>query len=95
MLRQDRFEREMFSRRFQIVWHGQTIWIATAEDILLHKLYWNRITPSDRQLSDAAGIVAVQKDALDANYLTKWAAELGVIAELEDVISGKISPKQT
>jgi hypothetical protein len=61
----------------------------------MHKLVWNRITPSDRQLGDAAGIVAVQADALDINYLRQWAQELKLTAELERLLSGEIKPKNT
>jgi hypothetical protein len=89
------FDREMFARRKQVKLFGEPAWIGTAEDVLLHKLYWNQITPSDRQLSDAAGIVAVQKGALDENYLRRWAVELNVEQKLEEVLSGKIKPKQT
>jgi len=89
------FEREMFSRRKQVKLFGEPAWIGTAEDVLLHKLYWNQITPSDRQLGDAAGIVAVQQGALDADYLRHWATELGVTQKLDEVLSGKIKPKQT
>ena len=39
---------------------------------------WNRITPSERQLSDAAGIVAVQGASLNQAYLHEWAKELEV-----------------
>jgi hypothetical protein len=35
-------------------------WIATPEDVILYKLFWNRLNPSDRQLADASGIVAIQ-----------------------------------
>ena len=65
------------------------------EDVILHKLFWNRMTPSDRQLGDAAGIVAVQAGALDKNYLRYWAGELNVAAELERLLSGEIRPKNT
>lgn len=89
------FDREMFGRRTQTTIFGETAWIATAEDVILHKLYWNRITPSQRQLGDAAGVVSVQKDRLDAKYLRRWAAELDVQAALDDLLSGRISPKST
>jgi hypothetical protein len=89
------FEREMFARRKQIHLFGEPAWIGTAEDVLLHKLHWNKITPSDRQLGDASGIVAVQQGALDTNYLRHWANDLGVTQELDEVLSGKIKPKQT
>jgi hypothetical protein len=95
MLRPMPFEREMFDRRREVKVAGERAWIGTAEDVLLHKLYWHRITPSERQLGDAAGIAAVQEGALDEGYLRKWAAELGVIQTLEDVLGGKIRPKAT
>jgi hypothetical protein len=79
----------------QVTLFGEPAWISTAEDVILHKLVWNRITPSDRQLGDAAGVVAVQADALDKNYLRQWAQELKLTSELERLLSGKIKPKQT
>jgi hypothetical protein len=95
LLRLVPFEREMFSRRVKDAWFGETIWLATAEDVILHKLYWNRITPSDRQLGDVAGVVAVQQGKLDEAYMRSWAAELGLVAELEAALSGALKPKQT
>jgi hypothetical protein len=95
LLRPERFEQEMFRRRQQVELFGETAWIGTAEDVLLHKLYWNGITPSERQLGDAAGIAAVQKDVLDLNYLRRWAGELGVNGTLEELLAGKIRPKHT
>ena len=74
---------------------GEPAWIATAEDVILHKLVWNRMSPSDRQLGDAAGIVAVQADALDKNYLRQWGQELKLTKELERLLSGEIKPKNT
>jgi hypothetical protein len=74
---------------------GEPAWISTAEDVILHKLLWNRITPSDRQLGDAAGVIAVQADALDKNYLKQWARELKLDSELERLLNGEIKPKRT
>jgi hypothetical protein len=89
------FDKEMLHRRVHMKLFGEPAWIATAEDVILYKLVWNRITPSDRQLGDAAGIIAVQADALDKNYLRRWAQELKLISELERLLSGEIKPKQT
>ncbi len=89
------FDREMLRRRSRVTLFGQPAWIASAEDIILHKLLWNRITPSDRQLGDAAGVVAVQGDALDKRYLKQWAQELGLTGEWERLMSGEIKPKNT
>ena len=89
------FEQEMFRRRVRDEWFGQRLWLATAEDIILHKLYWNRLTPSDRQVADVAGVVAIQKGRLDERYLRHWAVELGVLDTLEQALSGKPAPKST
>jgi len=51
--------------------------------------------PSDRQLGDAAGIVAVQGPDLDRNHLERWARELDVERVLEDLLAGRIRPKAT
>ena len=95
LLRPAPFEQEMFARRLRATLFGVPASICTAEDVVLHKLYRNTITPSDRQLGDAAGVVAVQGAALDAVYLRRWARELGVTGALEDLLAGRIKPKQT
>ncbi len=89
------FDREMLRRRAQATLFGEPAWIATAEDVILHKLVWNRITPSDRQLGDAVGVLAVQADALDKDYLRHWARELKLDDELARLLSGAFKPKQT
>jgi hypothetical protein len=89
------FDREMLKRRTQVTLFGEPAWISTAEDVVLHKLVWNRISPSDRQLGDVAGVVAVQAGALDQSYLRQWAQELKLTSELERVLSGEIKPKNT
>lgn len=89
------FDQEMLARRLHIALFGEPAWIATAEDVVLHKLVWNRMTPSDRQLGDAAGIIAVQTGSLDLPYLHRWAEALYVSRELNQLLSGEIRPKQT
>lgn len=54
------FDQEMLRRRIRVTLFGEAAWISTAEDLILHKLLWNRMSPSDRQLGDAAGVVAVK-----------------------------------
>ena len=87
------FDQEMLRRRVQAMLFGESAWISTAEDVILHKLL--RISPSDRQLGDAAGIVAVQAAALDKDYLRQWADELHLSDELKRLLTGEIKPKNT
>jgi hypothetical protein len=91
----DSFDQEMLRRRAQVTLFSEPAWISTAEDVIWHKLLWNRISPSDRQRGDAAGVIAVQIDALDTPYLRRWAQELNVTSELERLLSGEIKPKIT
>jgi hypothetical protein len=89
------FEQEMFRRRVSASLFGETAWVATAEDVILHKLYWNQITPSERQLYDAAGIYAVQSATLDRAYIERWSEALGVAGQWSDLVTGRVKPKQT
>lgn len=47
-LRKNAFEQQMFRRRLSVELFDTPACIATAEDVLLHKLYWNCLTPSRR-----------------------------------------------
>ncbi len=85
----------MFHRRVAVDFEDERAWISTAEDVLPHKLYWNKLSPSDRQLGDAAGVFAVQAGNLNLDYLRRWANELGVTETLDRMLSGEIRPKTT
>jgi len=95
LLRDNAFERNAFVRRLHVTLFDAPAWITTAEDVILHKLYWNRLTPSERQLGDAAGVYVVQPALLDNDYLRLWAANLDVRRELDELFAGKIKPKTT
>jgi hypothetical protein len=95
LLRDNAFERAAFARRITVDLFNVLAWIATAEDVILHKFYWNQITPSLRQLQHAAGVYAIQVDSLDIPYLQRWAESIGVQQELESLLSGKLKPKST
>ena len=86
----DAFSQSMLSRRRRVgIISGLEAYLGSPEDVLLHKLVWNKITPSERQLGDAAGIVAVQAGNLDLDYLRTWAAQQGTADVLEEALEGK------
>ena len=60
-------------------------YLATCEDIILNKLEWFLIggKVSERQWNDVLGVIKVQGDLLDKQYLFRWAKELGVNELLE------------
>ena len=84
-LTDDAYEKERFRRRKTIKLLGVTASIATPEDILLHKLLWYNISPSDRQLTDAAGILTISGHIMDKDYLEHWGNFIGVAPLLEQI----------
>lgn len=59
------------------------------EDVILRKLEWYRLggEVSERQWSDAIGVLKVQHGTLDLDYLRMWAGEIGVLDLLERALS--------
>lgn len=87
IIRKERpFSAEEFARRKTVTLRGRVLPIASAEDVLLTKLEWNRITPSERQLRDALEIALVQGTNLDRAYLRRWAESLGVADTLDEIL---------
>jgi hypothetical protein len=86
----DEFNQSVLARRQHVeIPPGFMAWLASPEDVLLHKLVWHKMTPSDKQLMDCGGIAAVQSGRLDLEYLRAWAARQGTSDSLNDVLAGK------
>jgi hypothetical protein len=94
IVRRDRpFSLEEFNRRQVRAVHGVPLPVASPEDIILTKLEWDRITPSERQLKDALGVAQAQRENLDETYLRQWATQLGVADRLEELL-GRLDKPQ-
>jgi hypothetical protein len=79
IIRQERpFSRMEFERRQEGSVGDHPAAINSPEDVILSKLEWAKASRSERQVRDAAGVVAVWGDALDWDYLNRWAEELSV-----------------
>ena len=63
----------------------KTIWLLSAEDVILAKLDWFRLggEVSERQWRDILGVLKTQQDIIDIAYLQKWSKELQVQDLLE------------
>jgi hypothetical protein len=86
------FDALQFSRRTaQVIATDpeRTAYVATAEDTILAKLEWYRKggEVSSQQWRDVLGILKVQTDRLDYDYLRQWAAQLNVNDLLERALS--------
>jgi hypothetical protein len=63
---------------------GQSMWIVSAEDLVLSNLVWAKESES-AQLRDVRRLAASPE--LDWEYITRWAADLGIASLLRDVRS--------
>lgn len=64
------------------------VYVCSAEDIIINKLLWYKASDlkSEKQWLDIIGVLKVQCDLLDYDYLKSWASELGIIDLLEKVV---------
>ena len=82
------FSRIEFDRRIPATLEGLSIYVATAEDVVLAKLEWAKLGGSPRQIEDVAGLLQVRGAELDLAYLQRWVAALGLTAEWESAQAG-------
>jgi hypothetical protein len=66
------FSVEEFGRRRAVELLGVTLFVASPEDVIISKLEWSKLSESERQIRDAAGIVRTQGAALDLDYIERW-----------------------
>lgn len=80
IVRRDRpFSVAEFDRRAPVTVMGVAVFVASAEDTVLSKLEWSKLSDSERQLQDAVEVLRIRRPDLDAGYLDRWAADLGVV----------------
>jgi hypothetical protein len=75
------YEAQAIERALMVDVGSREVPFATAEDLLLHKLFAGR----PRDLDDAAGVVRRKGAELDWAYLGRWAREFAMIAGREDM----------
>jgi hypothetical protein len=80
------FSQEEFRRRQRASLHDVSLFVASAEDVVISKLEWAKLAQSRRQIEDAAAILRIRWDALDHSYLEKWIVELDLKMEWDDAL---------
>jgi hypothetical protein len=80
------FSNAEFDRRFEMEVEGLSLFMASAEDVIVAKLEWAKISASQRQIEDAAGILRIRFNDLDWNYIGGWVQELGLQGEWQKAL---------
>jgi hypothetical protein len=75
------YEREAIRRAVPVRIGGRSVGFASAEDLILHKLFAGR----PRDLEDARGVVARKGHALDWPLIERWAAEFAAVPGRADL----------
>jgi len=85
------FQKQLLSRRRALRLSDsikKSFSVISPEDIILLKLQWYRDSGhSERQWDDVLGILTVQAESLDFEYLTKWAGIIGINELLTKVMA--------
>jgi len=81
------FSQQEFSRRISAHLLGMDAYVLSPEDSILSKLEWTQGRDSQTQLNDALGVLNLQKDKIDFDYLKHWAKELGILDALEQLLN--------
>jgi len=85
ILRKNReFSFTEFRRREEATVEGIHLHVATPEDMVIAKLEWCAISPSERQIGDVVGILQVQRENLDIEYITRWVEALGLAEQWDE-----------
>ena len=73
------------------------VFLASPEDIFLQKLIWYRMGAliSERQWNDVLGVIKVQGDRLDQDYINRWAGELAIADLVEEAWRAAAANRQS
>ncbi|HPM80957.1 MAG TPA: hypothetical protein PLF81_09665 [Candidatus Anammoximicrobium sp.] len=82
-LSDDAHDQQRFQRRRTVALLDRNISLPSPEDVIITKLRWLRKKDRD----DIAGVIAVQGEALDWEYIYRWCDEHGTREVLEEIRS--------
>lgn len=91
VLKQQPFDLAQMKRRVPLIieeTNPSPVYFSTAEDMILAKLTWFRSSgeESERQWRDVLGMIQIQGERLDMDYLHTWAKTLGLSELLQKAI---------
>lgn len=79
ILGDDDFNKKRFMRRVKVEILGTTMYLPSAEDAIISKLEWYKMSDIDKHYFDALGIYRIQKGKLDMDYVTLWCRKKSIL----------------
>lgn len=76
-----------FARRVSGMLEGYSVRVPTAEDVVVTKLRWSRQGNRQKDIDDVRGILAVQANQLDLQYIRQWTERHGTRALFDRLLS--------
>lgn len=78
------YEQLKFERRCLCPFpNGTEVYLSSPEDLIISKLRWGQRNQSEKQWRDVLGVLKIQQEDLDFEYLYQWASRFGLEEELE------------
>jgi hypothetical protein len=77
LLGEDPHNQERFRRRTQVTLLDRLVWLPTVEDVIVTKLRWSLLGNRSKDRDDVRGVIAVQGDRIDWDYVHRWCEEHG------------------
>jgi hypothetical protein len=84
-LSDDEHDQERFARRVPINLFGTTVWLPTAEDVLVMKLRWYARGKRGKDFDDIRNVINVQQNRVDWDYIYRWCDVHGSREHLDDI----------
>ncbi len=81
----DPFMTQRFARKIQADYPelGRSVWLPTAEDVVIQKLRWGR----EKDLTDVQDVLFVSGEGLDYRYIRQWCETHQTTKILEEILS--------
>ena len=81
----DPHDQERFRRRVSAEVEGRTVYLPTAEDVVVTKLRWARELKRPKDLDDLRNVILLQQATLDWDYVYEWCDRHETRELLEDI----------
>jgi hypothetical protein len=85
LLGNDPYNQERFRRRKQVALFDRQVWLPTVEDVIVTKLRWGLLGGRAKDRDDVRGLIAIQGDRIDWDYVHRWCEHHGTRALLDEI----------